>query len=79
MMCLLAPHTHIIHTPPPQMLSGVLSMTTCLLNVAGNAARMYTTCILTQARGGEGKEGGHGESGVEGGIYTTCILSCSRR
>ncbi|GAX75274.1 hypothetical protein CEUSTIGMA_g2719.t1 [Chlamydomonas eustigma] len=30
--------------------SGVLSPTTCLLNVAGNLARVYTTCILTQDR-----------------------------
>ena len=29
-------------------LSGVLSKTTCWLNVAGNVARLYTTFVLTR-------------------------------
>lgn len=60
--------------------AGMLSVTTCLLNVAGNAARIFTTIVLTgdmlmlggacsqgERDGAEGRDPGTGHRGVSCG------------
>lgn len=37
-----------LHPPPPPLLAGMMSLATCVLNVVGNAVRVFTTLVLTK-------------------------------